>query len=351
MRCGPSWRRSSTSVTVACAVAHLLTITVSAQANAAPGRGSEPDGEAPAATSQAQRMAVGIFVVGIDELYLKSGTYLGDFYLWFHWEGDYGPEEFEVMNGRETVKERVYPPDAQGTTYQLVNGVKYAVYRVQTRLHRSFDFRGYPLDQHTLTIEVEDGAHNTRELRYAVDSRNPSGIQPGIQLMGWEVGKLETHVKSWLYPTNYGDPALPPTYQERYSRYVAEIPIRHAGFGIFFKVFLPLFISVAIGFLAVFVAPDALEVRVGLGVAAVFGAVSNLLVVAGNLPETPQFTLSDNLHLSGLFFIFLSLVISCIAYWFVQREREKTAVRLDHWSRVLLPGIYTFLVICFTAFR
>jgi len=292
--------------------------------------------------AEPEKVYVGMYVVNINELDTKAGTYLGDFYVWFRWTGALSPTSFEIMNGTETTKERNY--------YSVTNGVKYAVYRCQSKLSRVFAFDAFPLDSHELTIEVEDGQHEIANFVYVADTLN-SKVHPDLRLAGWQTGPGKCHVRLWTYPTNYGDPAQPPDYKAGYSRFVMAIPIKHEGLGVYLKAFLPLFISVAIALLALFVPPDQLEVRVGLAVAGVFGAVSSQLVVAGNLPETPTLTLSDKVHIASLSFVFLTLVVSCISFTFVSKEKLPQAARIDRFARLAIPLAYIAAIIAVSVLR
>lgn len=303
---------------------------------AAPARAQEPE-------AAPQRVAIGTFVNNIHQLDLKSGTYAADFYLWFRWSGDLDPDSFEIMNGSETTKEKVYSSTVKGT--------KYAVYRCQSSLVSTFDFRAYPLDDHKLRIQIEDSAHNARELVYEADAPN-SKRRPDMQISGWDLGKLEVGVHRFVYPTNYGDPALPPDYQEPYSRFEIALPIHHAGVGIYLKTFLPLFISAAIAFLSLFLTAAELEGRLGLTVAAVFGAVSSQVLTAQSLPETPHFTLADKMHVISYFFIFLALVVTCISFYLHEKKgAAEAAQRYDRWSRLVLPGLFVVAAVLTTVFR
>lgn len=298
---------------------------------------------APAAAQQPQRVTVGTFVNNIYGLDLKTGSFSADFYLWFRWKGTLAPDAFEIMNGTETTKEKVYS--------STVKGEHYTVYRCQSRLTGSFDFRAYPLDRHELRVEVEDSAHNARELVYDVDQQN-SKRRPDLQISGWTLGALRCEATRWVYPTNYGDPALPPDYQEPYSRLRISLPIHHAGVGVYLKTFLALFISAAIAFLSVFLPASAVDGRLGLAVAAVFGAVSSQVLTAQNLPETPDFTLSDKLHVIAYFFIFLTLAVTCFSFYLHDRKgAAEVADRYDRFSRLLLPSTFMVAVVLTTLLR
>lgn len=105
----------------------------------------------------------------------------------------------------------------------------------------------------------------------------------------------------------------------------------------FFGSLLGLFISVAIAFFAFLIRPTDLDPRFGVGVAAIFGAVSSEIVVLSNLPEMPYFTLADKVHMVSLFFVFLSLLESCIVLKMTHAGRQASAHMIDQFALLAFP--------------
>ena len=106
-----------------------------------------------------------------------------------------------------------------------------------------------------------------------------------------------------------------------------------------------------ITFLAFFMHPEELEARVGVGVAGIFGAVTSQAVVSDNLPDIPYLTLSDQVHMAGLVFIFASLLGSCLVGWLVRKERVALAQRIDVWCRFLMMPAYIAAVALLVGLR
>ena len=110
------------------------------------------------------------------------------------------------------------------------------------------------------------------------------------------------------------------------------------------KTFLALFISVAIAFLSFVLKPSETDPRFGVGLAAIFGAVSSEIVMTSNLPDMPYLTLGDKIHLFSLFVIFLSLLQSCLTLRLFRQGNSALAARLDKISLLAFPISYAAIV-------
>jgi Ca2+/Na+ antiporter len=105
-----------------------------------------------------------------------------------------------------------------------------------------------------------------------------------------------------------------------------------------------LFISVAVGLLSHLLLVRQVEARLGLGLASVFGVVSSYVVAAGNLPESGELTLSDKLHITGMAFVFLSILASVAVFRLADRLGDPRTERLDRWLGVALTLGYAAAV-------
>ena len=115
------------------------------------------------------------------------------------------------------------------------------------------------------------------------------------------------------------------------------IRISRHSLSIYLKTFLALFISVAIAFLSFLLKPSETDPRFGVGLAAIFGAVSSEIVVTNNLPDMPYLTLADKVHLFSLFVIFLSILQSCLSLRLFRQGKTATVARIDRISLVAFP--------------
>jgi hypothetical protein len=302
-----------------------------------------PPATAPTSQPTAPQITyVGIFINDIHGLDLKDSAYIVDFYIWLRWHGNIDPSNFEFLNGALDLKEHPYRMD--------VNGTQYLSYHCRGTFHIAFDYRDYPLDEHQLILELEDGIHESKELQYVVDADNMKNLPP-VTLSGWTCGQPTFEIRQHTYQTNFGYPNEPPGGTSTYSRFNCSIKIsRHSG-SIFIKTFLGLFISVAIAFLSFLFKPGETDPRFAVGVAAIFGAVSSEIVATGNLPDMPYLTLADKIHFFSLFMIFLSLLQSCLSLRLFREGNSPLAHRLDRISLFAFPISYALVVLLLTVLR
>jgi hypothetical protein len=287
-----------------------------------------------------EQVYVGIYINDVYELDLKQSNYVVDFYIWFRWQGQYDPGEFEFMNGELTLKEHPYHLNAAG--------VNYVSFHCRGTFHILFDYRRYPLDSHQLILELEDATHDTTQMQYVVD-RDAMTTQKPVTLIGWNTGDPQFEIRQHLYPTNFGEPNQPGS-TSTYSRLNCSIHIARSGDSIYIKTFLGLFISVAIAFLSFLLKPSDTDPRFAVGVAAIFGAVSSEIVASGNLPDMPYLTMADKIHLFSLFMIFLSLLQSCLLLKLYRVEKHSVAYFINRLSLFAFPLFYASGVAYLTYF-
>lgn len=287
--------------------------------------------------SQPTEVKVGLYMVDIYDLSIKDESFIADFYLWMTWQGNFNPENFEFMNGELQSKEH---PDIKKK-----DGLNYICWRCRGKFRAPLDFRNYPRDYQTLKIEIEDAFHDTKELVYSFEKNAKLEPYP-VSIGGFRMdGPQRYNVVKHEYKTNYGNPFRASGENTTYSRMHIEIPIIHVASNLtFLKLFLPVFLSVLIALLTFLIEPIDLDPRFGVGVAAIFGAVSSMLVANSSIPETPYFSLSDKIHLTSLFFIFISIFVSCIVLKVYKAKGKKIAGRVDLFSGSALLMLYLFFM-------
>jgi hypothetical protein len=295
----------------------------------------------PASRPGPELVYVGLYINDVYKLDLKQYTYVVDFYIWFRWQGDYDPSEFEFMNGELELKEHPYRLNE--------GGVNYVSYHCRGTFHIVFDYRMYPLDSHLLILELEDSVHDTSQLQYVVDKENMVGLRRPV-LSGWNCSEAQFDILNHLYNTNFGEPTQMGVKTSTYSRLICSIDITRSGDSIYIKTFLGLFISVAISFISFMFKPEDTDPRFAVGVAAIFGAVSSEIVASGNLPDMPYLTLADKIHLFSLFIIFLSLLQSCLSLKLMRQDSLAVACRLDRICLFAFPIFYATVVVILSIF-
>jgi len=296
-----------------------------------PSRASALDDAPPPAAPRT--VVVGTYVNHIYGIDIKNSQYTVDFYIWFRWEGDeLKPlDSFEVAGGRVTSK--------TGIEKKKLGALNYTSARVIATVTKFWDLKRFPLDGHTLTLEIEDAEHDTRTMVYEQDHDN-IGISPELQVPGWVVKTTRADVERHLYQTNYGDTSFPTNTESRYARYRFSIEVARPGYGRFLKVFFGLFISVLVSWCAFWVRPKESSPRVSLGVGATFAASAVTVTINNSLPDTNSVTMADKLIMLTLGIIVLSLAETIVALTLLAGNKEATQQRIDRVCRWLFPLAY-----------
>lgn len=280
---------------------------------------------------------VGVYLNQIYDVSMKDNRLSVDFYIWFRWKNpEFKPHKsFEIVNGQIESRKTVYQ--------DVIEGYQYAVVRVNANLIKFWDVKRFPLDDHVLTIEIEDSENEDFKLTYLADTKN-SALSPDLNVPGWKVDRGWSEIVPYVYKTNYGDITLPSDSQSTYSRFIYSVDIIRPDMGYFWKLFLSSFIITLIAFLAFLIRPIDLDPRFGLGVGSLFAAVAAQYVVTSSLPDTNVMTLADQLQLVSIVFIFMSLVQSTVSLMYFEKDDIKTSERLDRLSLVAFTAAYLLCV-------
>jgi hypothetical protein len=270
-------------------------------------------------------VSVGVYVHRIGDFSIREAAWTADFDIWFRWTGDQvSPgQTFQIANGRTDLRERreVY---AKG-------GVHYERYRVTARITKYFEALRFPFGDQGLSIEVEDGAHDIRTLRYVADEHGSgfsrSGIPPQLR-----VTRSLSGVGQEVYGSSRGDPRVPAGSRETYSRYAFAMLARPPSGLLFLTMFQALFASVAVAMLAAFIRPVYGDGRFGIGIGAFFAAVANNIFVGTFLPPSTPLTLAGMVNAFGLVTIGFTLIQSVISLHYFDVGKVKLSDLFDHVS-------------------
>jgi hypothetical protein len=288
----------------------------------------------PAAADEPVKVTVGVYINQIYDVSLKDNKFSVDFWIWFRWQkpGVDPLKTFEIVGG---IKDSQVDNE---TVFEKSTGEYYASSRVNATINKFWDVSRFPLDDHVLDIVVEDNTNDSSKLVYVPDEKN-CGLEPGVQVPGWQVGGQQATVTDHTYKTSYGDPSLPPGNESVYSRFQYSVAIDRPGVGMFLKLFFTVFIATLIALMALLIKPTDLDPRFGLGAGALFAAVASEMVIASSLPDTNVISLPDKLHIVAIFFIFASIFESIVSLRVFSKGQEDLSKRID---KVCLG---TFLVV------
>ena len=272
---------------------------------------------------------VGISIEKISDFSIKNVAWSADFYVWFKWQQpaddpSFDPgQAFQVVNGTIVNDQKIISE---------VNGSEhYELYRVSASITYPFNVTRYPVDDHLLTLFIQDPIHP--QIQYVAD-RAHSSIDPAVHIPGYVITRTIMGVQTIAANTTYGNPAA----QKDVTQFGFGIFINRFGFGFYLKLFQALFAAVGVALLAGFFKAHE-EIRIELLVGGFFAAVANSYITSTYLPDTGTMTLMDIINFLGLATIFVCMIQTVISARFAANDKEFSRL-FDKVSFGMITFIY-----------
>jgi hypothetical protein len=267
---------------------------------------------------------VSVTLINIEKVDLAANSYRLDFYLTFLFNsseiGLNEVKEFEFINGAPS-KYEIYVNETEG----------YLEYRVKGDFIKTFDFTRYPFETHKIVVELEHKNLNIDKLIF--QAYPTSNIDEGINVVGWDLGDLETRVVEHSYDGT------------SYSRFIFDITLKRPILSSFIKSILPIAVITTISLLAFFVSPQNFSQRIGLGVTTLLSASAFHLSLLSGIPPTGYLTLADRMMLS-IYSIFLyNLSVSVYIMKLVDAKRIEEAEKFNKKAFKILLILIVILII------
>lgn len=282
-------------------------------------------------------VAVGVYVDRIVEHSMKEMSWVADCYVWFRWQDSTLSigNNFQVVDGWIESKEKK-DEYHQGNQH-------YVLYRIVARITAVFEENRFPCDDHLLTICIEEPSYIRKQLIFEADSMSTS-ISSRAKIPGYSIYRMAVVEKPHSYKTSRGDPRLQPGSKATFSQFRMGVWIKRESWGFFLKMFIPLFVAVAVALLAFFINPMHSDPRFGLGIGALFAAVANSYINSSMQPSTGVMSLADVVNIVGICTILVTLILSAISlYIYEQRGKHQLSYRFDRISFYILLVGYILL--------
>ena len=294
---------------------------------------------AQAAVAAPEKVQVGAYVMRLNNVSQKDGTFDVDMWLWFKWQDvNLKPYDgFEISNGLITSK--------SDATVSRDGDSFYTSVRVQATVFHDYDVRHFPMDNHHLSISIEDKNLDATSIVYVTDDN--TAIDPNLLVPGFGALLAPETVEDHVYPTNYGLTSA--GAESVYSRLNINVDLVRQGFGPLFKQFWMAGLSVLLGLLAFRVKATDLDARFGLGVGSIFAASANAFVIAGSLPESTVITLAEQINFLAIGTIFLCVTMSIVSLRMCYQGKDEASERLDARALVVISGAYVLINIVLVA--
>lgn len=276
---------------------------------------------------------VGLYVTSLYDLDLASKSFNVDFWLWFNYtDSTLKPlETVEIANAKDFAYTL---PDTD-----IEEGKIWACHKCKAVVKKEWDLRHFPFDKQMLDIRIEDAILDASALRYIPDTAH-STYDQSIELDEWVIKGFRLRSDDKTYATNFGNPNL--ESQSTYPAVTATFELHRNGVGLFFKLFVGIYVAYLISLVVFFMGPDNPE-RFGLIVGALFAGVANKYIVDSIMPRTIMLTLPDKIHNVTFAYIILHLIMTVVAHRLAAGNKLKAGWLTDRTA--FMASFLSYVVI------
>jgi hypothetical protein len=284
---------------------------------------------------------VGVYVTSIHDIDFKQKEYALQLWLWLKYKN----KEFDFEKNLEIPMAKSV--EKSFSTIDTSDGQVYLQMKLQCVMKDTWRIGNFPFDRQTLRFSIENSQYDSKSLIFVADTVG-NHFDPRFTLRGWSIDSciLATGVRA--YETGFGDESLSKPHTE-YSAFRLRLSITRDAGGIFWKMFLGMYIAFLIAYVCFYIHADGMDSRFSLSVGSLFAVIGNKYIIDSSLPESTSFTLVDTLH--GLTLFSILIIISATAYslLLVKKNQLEKAKRFDMRTAQIVLFLYVIANIYFIA--
>jgi hypothetical protein len=238
---------------------------------------------------------VGVYVTSIHDIDFKQKEYALTLWLWMKYKNRKlnFQQDLEVPMAK-TFEKSYSTIDSSGDEVSLLM-------KLQCVMKDSWRIGNFPFDRQTLRFSIENSQFDARSMVFVADTVGKH-FDPRFTLRGWRIDSCILSTGIHAYETGFSDETLAKPHTD-YSTFRLRLSIKRDAGGIYWKMFLGMYMAFLIAFVCFFIHPDSIDSRFGLSVGSLFAVIGNKYIIDSSLPETTSFTLVDTLHGLTLFAI------------------------------------------------
>ena len=275
---------------------------------------------------------VGLYITSIHDIDFKQKEYSINCWMWLKYKN----RAFDFLQNLEIPQAKTF-----SRAYATVDSSGESIYmlmKLQCVMKDSWRINNFPFDRQKLRLSIENSQFDSKSLVFVADTIGRH-FDPRFTLSGWEIDSciLMTGIKA--YETGFGDESLAKPHTE-YSNFRVRMDLKRDAMGLFWKMFLGMYIAFLIAYICFYIHSDGMDSRFGLSVGSLFAVVGNKYIVDSALPESTSFTLVDALHGLTLFSIFAVIACTAISLLMVKKNKIAQAKRFDMIAAQTLLVIY-----------
>jgi hypothetical protein len=292
-------------------------------------------GTAKAQNPTRDSVRVGIYITSIHDIDFKEKEYSITFWLWMKYKNpNLNFQKYLEIPNAKSYETSFYTSD---TTDERI----YLIMKVHAVMEDSWKVTNFPFDRQNLRLSIENSQYDQNTMVFVPETVG-SPFDPQFALRGWNIDSCNISTGLRTYETSFGLESLP-EHRVDYSTFKVNLSISRDTVGLFWKMFVGMYLAFLIAFICFFIHADLMDARFGLSVGSLFAVVGNKYIIESSLPETGAFTLVDLLHDFTLFFILMVVVANAYSLEVFKNHGLKRSDRFDRRVAWVLMGSFVLI--------
>ncbi|PQJ09627.1 hypothetical protein CJD36_016950 [Flavipsychrobacter stenotrophus] len=274
----------------------------------------------------------GIYITSIHDINFKEKEYSISLWLWLKYKN----RKFDFLQNLEIPQAKSV--NKSFSTIDTSGEVVYILMKLQCVMKDNWKINNFPFDRQKLRFAIENSQFDSRSLVFVPDTFGKH-FDPRFTLNGWRIDSLNISAGTRIYETAFGDSSIKIPHTE-YSTYKIKLQVDRDAMGLFWKMFLGMYISFFIAFMCFYIHTDSIDSRFGLSVGSLFAVVGNKYIIDSSLPESTSFTLVDTLHGITLVAILMIMVATSYTLRLVKLDKIYQAKKFDRMCSIIMLAVY-----------
>jgi hypothetical protein len=245
----------------------------------------------------------GVYIISLHDINFRDKEYTLRFWLWFVYDNnnfDFN-RQLDIPNAKDIEIQEVITDELDGKDWVIM--------KMKCTMKQNWSVHDFPFDRQHLKMRIENTLFDKNNLIFKPDIKG-SSVDPDDAIDGWNITGFSVSHSENDYKTGFGDSS---SAGQLFSSFDVGVELQRSAWGMFFKIFLGMYIAFLIATISFTPHPSEMEPRFGLPVGGLFAAVGNKYIIDSLLPESSSFTLVDTLHAITFIAIFATLLVSAIA--------------------------------------
>lgn len=280
-------------------------------------------------------VSTGIYITSIHDINFKEKEYNITLWLWLKYKN----KKFDFVHNLEV-------PQAKSvtTSFSTIDSTGNHIYllmKLQCTMKDTWAIDNFPFDKQKLRFSIENSQFDSKSLVFKADTLGKH-FDPRFTLRGWNIDSLDVSTGTKFYETAFGDPSVAKPHTE-YSNFRVRLQIDRNAMGLFWKMFLGMYVAFLISYMCFYIHTDSIDSRFSLSVGALFAVIGNKYIIDSSLPESTSFTLVDTLHGTTLVFILTIIICTSYSLRLIKLDKIKQAQKFDFICAQVLLATYLLM--------